>query len=24
LEFVTEDNNRTYVMPEIFIGEPLK
>ena len=24
LEFETEDNNRTYVMPEIFIGEPLK
>lgn len=24
LEFVTEDNNRTYVIPEIFIGEPLK
>jgi len=24
LEFVTEDNNRIYVMPEIFIGEPLK
>ena len=24
LEFVTEDNNRTYVMPEIFIGESLK
>ena len=24
LEFVTEDNNRTYVVPEIFIGEPLK
>ena len=24
LEFVTENNNRTYVVPEIFIGEPLK
>ena len=24
LEFVTEENNKTYVIPEIFIGEPLK
>ena len=24
LEFVIENNNRTYVVPEIFIGEPLK
>ena len=24
LEFITENNSRTYVVPEIFIGEPLK